>query len=593
MKYIRKLTGLLLLCALLLTLPLPTRAASILKGDCGDNLRWELNRDTGMLTISGTGAMDDYTSLNESPWSAYSDEITGITVKSGVTTIGDRAFFWCRSSAGITSVSLPETLRSIGDSAFAGTAITQITIPASVTKIAEDAFSNADLKKITVSSDNDYYSSDSKGVLYNKKKTKLIAFPAGYEGSYTFPDTVKTISKYACTYVVGLTSVTFSEGVQTIEEGAFMGCHGLKTVNLPDTLTSIGKESFGYCYALKTVNFPKNLVSIGDIAFIFCSDLLAVEFTGKAPDIHENAFWGVTINAYYPKNNSTWTEDVLQNYGGTVTWKEEGLDILQQPKSVKAADGTKATVRVIAHGDGLKYQWYVKNADASSYSKSSVTTSTYSVTMNEERAGRRVYCVVTDKYGNRLKSNGVRLSMTESVKITQQPKAVTAEENERIKVTVAAEGDGLSYQWYYANRGSSKFSKASFTTDTYKMTMTEARAGRRVYCVVTDKYGKTAKSDTVTLRMDVPELKITTQPKSVTVAEGERATVTVAAQGRGLTYQWYYANAGKSSFAKAAITEKSYSLIMSEARAGRRLYCVVTDINGDQVKSKTVKLHME
>lgn len=640
MKCIRKLTSLLLLCALLLTLPLPTRAASILKGDCGDNLRWELNRDAGTLTISGTGAMDDF---YFSPWESYQRQVSSIIIKSGVTTIGENAFSQSGGGMGeekkITVLELPDTLTSIGSCAFMGSNITTVEIPASVTSIGGGAFDAChELKSITVSSRNTKYSSDAKGVLYNKKKTELICVPMLYTGAYTVPSTVKKIEDYSVTSREKLTQLIVSEGVEEIGNKAFAGCTALTKVTLPNTLTKLGGGAFAECtslteitipggvrelkgdilsnwpdtlkkitvsegvkvigqYAfasakgLKQVVLPKSITTVKQDAFLFTS-LLAVEFTGNAPEFHETAFKDADITVYYPKNNSTWKSSVRQDYGGNVTWKEEGLDILQQPKSVKAADGTKATVRVIAHGDGLKYQWYVKNPGETSYSKSSVTTSSYSVTMNEERDGRQVYCVVKDKYGNRLKSNGVRLSMTESVKITQQPKNMTAAESERVKVTVAAEGDGVTYQWYYANRGSSKFSKASITGTTYTMTMTEARAGRRVYCVATDKYGKTAKSDTVTLRMEVPELKITAQPQSVTVAEGERAKVTVKAQGSGLSYQWYYANAGKSSFSKATVTGNTYSLVMNEDREDRKVYCLITDVNGDQMKSDTVTLGM-
>lgn len=530
MKYIRKQTSILLLFALLLTLPAVASAADTVSGDCADGLRWRLNLDTGMLTISGSGELTDPSYL--SPWYEYADKITGITVRSGVTKIG--AYTLCylekvekivleegveeigscafHSNGALRSVTLPESLEILGGGVFLGTALEELTIPGGVREIRGE-------------------------------------IPANW------PDTLKKL--------------TVCEGVEVIGAGAFSNAGKLKQIVLPKSVTTV--ESNAFCFTA----------------------LLAVEFTGNAPEFGENAFWDAGVTVYYPKNNSTWSSSVLQDYGGTVTWKEEGLDILQQPKSVKVPDGTKATVRVIAHGDGLKYQWYVKNPGESAYSKSSVTASTYSVTMNEARDGRQVYCVVKDKYGNRLKSNGVRLSMKDPVAITRQPVDKTAAENEKVKVTVAAEGDGVTYRWYYANRGSSKFSRASITGTTYTMTMTEARAGRRVYCVATDKYGKTAKSDTVTLRMEVPELKIVTQPASVKAAEGERASVTVEAEGRGLVYQWYFANAGKTAYSKADATDATYSVIMNDSRDGRKLYCVVTDINGDTVTTNKATIRMK
>lgn len=593
MKYIRKCVVFFLLCVLLLTLPLGAAAADTASGKCGEKLTWKLNLETGMLTISGTGAMEDYTRLKESPWMQYNNRITGITVKSGVTTIGDLAFMWAGSNKEISSVSLPGTLQSIGDSAFASSKISRITIPASVKEIGKDAFQSCSkLKKIAVSSNNDTYCSDSKGVLYNKEKTELIAFPAGYKGSYTFPGTVKTIDKYACMYIKGLTAVTLSRGVQEIGEAAFMGCSALKTVNLPDTLTSIGKEAFSYCDSLETMKFSKGLESIGGMAFFWCSGLETVKFYGNAPAIGDDAFGLVKATAYYGKNNTTWTEEVQQNYGGSITWKARGITIREQPESVSAAAGKKATVKVTATGEGLNYCWYYANAGTTDYSKSSVTADTYSVTMNESRSGRRVYCLITDSYGNEAKTDIVELSLLQPVKITAQPVSVTVAEGELAEVTVTAEGTGLKYQWYYANAGKSSFSKASVTGNSYSVVMNESREGRRVYCVITDSLGNKVKTKTVTLDM-VTELKILSQPESARVAEGRKATVSVKVQGDGLKYQWYYANPGETEYSKANVTGRTYSVTMNASRNGRQLYCVITDAYGNSVTTNIVSIRMK
>jgi len=111
---------------------------------------------------------------------------------------------------------------------------------------------------------------------------------------------------------------------------------------------------------------------------------------------------------------------------------------------------------------------------------------------------RLVYCVVTDKYGNTVKSNTVRMRMAAT--ITTQPKSVKVALNKTAKVTVKAAGDGLKYTWYVKNKGASKYTKSSITKSTYSIKMTSKVNGRYVYCVVKDKYGKTVKSNTVSLR---------------------------------------------------------------------------------------------
>ncbi len=67
-----------------------------------------------------------------------------------------------------------------------------------------------------------------------------------------------------------------------------------------------------------------------------------------------------------------------------------------------------------------------------------------------------------------------------------------------------AEGQGLKYQWYFKKPGGKSFGKPSITTATYSYTMTAAKSGRQVYCVITDKWGNRVKTDVVTLFMVKP-----------------------------------------------------------------------------------------
>ena len=130
------------------------------------------------------------------------------------------------------------------------------------------------------------------------------------------------------------------------------------------------------------------------------------------------------------------------------------------------------------------------------------------------------------------------------------------------------------------------------------------RDGREVYCKVTDVYGNSVKSNTAKMNLkstgtpDEPDepvtpLAITSQPSSVTVAEGETATFTVKATGDGLTYTWYYRNAGTTTWKEGSSTTSSYSLVMKAERDGREIYCKITDANGNTVKTNKVKMTME
>ena len=291
---------------------------------------------------------------------------------------------------------------------------------------------------------------------------------------------------------------------------------------------------------------------------------------------------------------------VTDQYGNTVqtdtvtlTMKAGALKITKQLESATAANGETVAVSFTAEGEGLTYAWYYKNAGAATFSKTSTFTgNSYSMEMNATRNGRQIYCVVTDKYGNTVQTDTVTLTMESALKITQQPVSVAVASGATANVSFTAEGEGLTYTWYYKDAGKTSFSKTStFTGNSYSVAMTAARDGRQIYCVVKDQNGNTVQTDTVTLTMQDSALKITKQPVSVAVASGETAKVSFTAEGEGLTYTWYYKDAGKTSFSKTStFTGNSYSVAMTAARDGRQIYCVVKDQNGNTVQTDTVTL---
>ena len=142
-KRVLSLALCLLLCAALL--PGAVWAAEIVdSGTCGDNLTWTLDSE-GKLTISGTGEMEDYEFGKgpfdaPSPWLDYAprNAIKTIVIRDGAASIGDGAFFGCRS---LTSVTISNSVTSIGNGAFEYcTSLKNVTIPDSVTSIGYQAF---------------------------------------------------------------------------------------------------------------------------------------------------------------------------------------------------------------------------------------------------------------------------------------------------------------------------------------------------------------------------------------------------------------------------------------------------------------------
>ena len=278
-------------------------------GKCGDDLTWSFNSSTGTLTISGMGKMDDF-QPNTAPWVDCREQLRRVVIENNVTSIGNFAFF---GYFGLTSFTIPESVTSIGGSAFSGCKITSVTIPDSVEHIGWGAFAFSPvltsvkigtgvmsikgnsfdacpaLTSIEVDNANLFYLSEN-DVLFNKSKTTLICFPAGKTGSYIIPNSVMSIEGHAFYGCIGLTSVTIPNSVMSIESYAFYGCIGLTTVTIDADVKSISDETFFGCTALTAITIPNSVESIGNFAFQDCTELTSIIIPNNVKSIGSNAF---------------------------------------------------------------------------------------------------------------------------------------------------------------------------------------------------------------------------------------------------------------------------------------------------------------
>lgn len=144
-------------------------------------------------------------------------------------------------------------------------------------------------------------------------------------GEYAFKNckalTNAAIGSFAFYGMTNLTEVVLADSVTSIGDYAFKNCSALSAIALPANLTFIGESAFYGCSKLSSIEIPAQVAKIGEYAFSRCSGLKEILFTGDAPTIGEGAFNRVTANATYPADNATWTSSVLQNYGGSITWK--------------------------------------------------------------------------------------------------------------------------------------------------------------------------------------------------------------------------------------------------------------------------------
>ena len=347
---------------------------------------WAFSRNLHMISIQVGNGNENYASVDGV---LFSKDLSALiccpagrsgeyVIPNSVTQIVENAFGNC---ANLTSILIPTSVTVIGLGAFQNcTGLTSISIPNSVTNMGESVF-------------------------YNDSGLMNV----------TLPDSLTSIKRSTFYSCLSLTDINIPAGVTAIESQAFSMCSGLFSINIPEGVTSIGFAAFNGCSALTSIIIPDHVTVIGDNAFQYCSGLTEIIFQGSAPAFGTKAFFRVAATAYYPADDPTWTEDVRQDYGGTITWEAGSvtapLRILIQPVDTDAPLGEQVRVFVAAQGSELTYQWWIKNAGASRFSKSSVMTSTYQTTMSNKADGRQLYCVVTDKYGNSVTSDTVTISI--------------------------------------------------------------------------------------------------------------------------------------------------------------------------------------
>ncbi len=261
-------------------------------GQCGDNVYWNYDSSTGEVVISGSGPMYDYEDYIYSPFYNHRSSIKKVVIKDGVTSIGDYAFYACKT-------------------------LTIVTISDSVTRIGKNALSYCDnINSITVGENNTNYSSDSCGVLFNKEKTILFKYPSGNKRtSYEIPNWVTSIDDYAFYYSKSLTSIIIPNTVASIGDYGFYKCEELKSIIIPDSVTDIGEIAFGgcenlesvvigagvttienrtfdSCYSLKDVSIPDGITTISSWTFHRCDSLEYITIPNSVTVIEEYAFYG-------------------------------------------------------------------------------------------------------------------------------------------------------------------------------------------------------------------------------------------------------------------------------------------------------------
>ncbi len=262
----------------------PEASVSVASGILDGGLSWNLTK-AGTLTISGSGAMPDFSSASEQPWSNNSSQIRKVVIGNGVTSIGSCAFRDC----GVLSAEIASSVTAIGNSAFLRSSIISVTIPSGVKTIGDSAFRECqNLNSVSVS---EGVETIEQNAFCSCASLTSIALPAsiGEVGAGAFFQCGK------------MTSATFAPGSKKVKMGdnLFTQCYYLTSVTLPQSTDRIGEGMFQNCLMLARVEIPQGAESIGGAAFASCSRLTAVVIPKSVTTIGMAAFSACGVTDIY------------------------------------------------------------------------------------------------------------------------------------------------------------------------------------------------------------------------------------------------------------------------------------------------------
>lgn len=284
----------LLVLLMLPMLDVPVSANTPTSGACGESLTWSFDVQSNVLTISGTGPMQDYSQETRPPW--Y--EISGgmdlrVVIDEGVTYIGDYAFY---NMWNLIRVSFPSTVTEIGDYACTRTNLGELQLPENLVVIGEYAFQGLKENKSLVIPD-------------SVEVIKDYAFESWYYAKeISISKNLKTVGAYAFSCWDAVEEMSFPDGITVIPNGLLSGNAALVNLRLPSYVVSIGDEALSNCISLRSLTLPKGVEHIGFNAFRGCMNMEKVIIPATLKTVDYGAFfrWENLKTVYFEGTQEQW-----------------------------------------------------------------------------------------------------------------------------------------------------------------------------------------------------------------------------------------------------------------------------------------------
>ena len=415
----------------------------------------------------------------------HTDYTAGFTVENGVLT---------SYHGGQDIVMIPATVRVIGKDVFNSTGfIKEVVIPGTVTKIESHAFAHCTgLKSINLPNSITEIASDA---FLDCTSLTSIELPGALTEiptdcffgctslqSVTFPDSVRTIGYNAFYGCSSLETVYIPDSVQTISGSAFSDCGNLYDVRLPAGLTAIEDQTFCRCGSLDTVEIPESVTSIGQFAFAYCDCLSEIDLPAAVQTIGNGAFRDCCELI-----KASFRTDGALTVGKNAFLNDESLE------------------EVYYGGSQGGWQIIIQTSVAEG---------------NEPLLNAAVTC--------KTRGNGLR--------ILTQPTGQTVSEGQTARLSVDAEGEGVTYRWQCTQEGEAQWMDMDGDSASIDVALDENSPRKYIRCLITDQYGNSVESDTVILLLS--RLTVTKQPRGFVGKSGDVAAFEAGANDADVSYQW-------------------------------------------------------